>query len=70
MLTMEKEDLLQYNAFGLVSISREHITASVTAVRSDRSFTRSVVEDLDIPLDVVLPGETSTIVFGAWLEPG
>jgi hypothetical protein len=64
------QKLLEYNAFGLVSISREKITASVTVVSGSRSISRSVADELDKPLQEVQDNESVAITFGAWLEPG
>jgi hypothetical protein len=70
MLTMTKTDLLTYNAFGIISINPKRITASVTAVAGTKSITRSVVRDLTDNLAAIEDGESTAVVFGAWLQPG
>lgn len=60
--------LLEYNAFGLVSISPKAVTASVNAVAGGRLISRSVRHEGEIA--GLERDEQSAIVFGAWLEPG
>lgn len=69
MVIMSKPDLLLYNAFGLISISSQRITANITVVIGEKSFSRSVVRDLDA-VPGVADGEQTAVVFGAWIETG
>jgi len=66
----ETAKLLQYNAFGLISISPKSITASVTVVLGTRSITRSVVRNFEVPLPGIDQDEGAAIVFGATIERG
>ena len=65
----EDKSLLTFNAFGTVSVSREKVSATITAVAGGRSIVRSVSKEFE-PIDGVGDGEISALIFGAWLDQG
>lgn len=65
----EDKSLLTFNAFGTVSVSREKVSATITAVAGGRSIVRSVSKEFE-PIDGVGDGEISALIFGAWLDKG
>lgn len=61
-------DLLKYNAFGLVTISRQKVTASLTSVYLDKSISRSAaIEFQELP-DGIASGEIASASVGVWFE--
>ena len=68
MTDMTASKLLEYNVFGLVSISPKGVTASVNVVADGRMVARSVRHEADIA--GIESDEQAAIVLGAWLEPG
>ncbi len=64
------EQLLKFDAFGLVRVDRSKVTTTITAVTSkgkpiNRTLTEEVAEIIEIE-----PDEFASFVFGACLEPG
>jgi hypothetical protein len=62
-------DLLQYNAFGLVRVEKNKITATITAVSNGKSITRSAREE-DINIKDIDANEFFLVTFGAFLQKG
>ena len=59
--------LLTFNAFGLVTVTRTSVTVNVTAIDGKRAVSRTATEETD-PMDGIQPGEISHVSFGAWIE--
>jgi hypothetical protein len=60
--------LLTYNAFGLVTVTRTSITVNVTAIAGQRAVSRTATEETG-PIQGIQPGEVAKVSFGAWIEP-
>jgi hypothetical protein len=68
MVAKSPVKLLEYNAFGLVTIQRERISASLTAISDQRSLTRTVREE--VLIEDIDKGETIIVTLGAWVGAG
>lgn len=68
MTNLLETDLLQFNAFGLVTIQREKLTATLTAISGERSITRSIRES--ILVEDINSDETVVLTVGVLLQDG
>ena len=59
---------LTYNAFGLLTISREKITATLTIIQGETHISRSVIHEVDTP--EVEPDELAMATLGARVQTG
>jgi hypothetical protein len=65
-----QNDLLKFDAFGMVRIDRSNITTSITAVTLDGKYiNRMITEEIDEITDVK-PGTSASFLFGAVLDGG
>lgn len=68
---MSRLNLLTYNAFGMMKVSRNEIVTSITAVQlGGKPVNRTLTESLDIEIDQIEPDENASIIFAALIEPG
>jgi hypothetical protein len=62
-------DLMNFNVFGLMKVSRHQITTTFTAMSVEgKSINRIFEEDTDCP--EIAEGEIEAILFGAFVSPG
>lgn len=59
-------NLLNYNAFGLITVTKKKIKVNVTSQAEKRYISRTVSNDCN--LSQVGPDETIVVTFGAWVE--
>ena len=67
---MTTQNLLEYNAFGIIRLTRQAVTVTITAVQGSRSINRSLNVEQEEPVEELQDGETAVAAFAAWLEPG
>lgn len=63
------QKLLDFNAFGLVVVRKNKITASLTTVSGERSITRTINKE-DVELKQLKKNDVITIAVGVKLEKG
>jgi hypothetical protein len=61
--------LLTFNAFGIITITPKKVMVNITAVSGDRAIKRQVSKELKAPLAEV-GDQTVAASFGVWMEPG
>lgn len=68
---MSRLNLLTYNAFGLMKISRGTIVTTITAVQlNGKPLNRTLTEEMTPEIEQIGPGENASLVFAALIEPG
>ena len=64
------ENLMNFNAFGLVRVERCQVTTTITAITAKgRPINRTVTEDVTEIIGIA-PDEYASFVFGATIIPG
>lgn len=62
-------NLMNFNVFGLMKVSRNQIVTTLTAVSTEgQAINRSISEDTGVP--ELQEGDIEAILFGAFVSPG
>src|SRR5512138_382309 len=61
--------LLTFNAFGIITITPKKVMVNITAVSGDKAIKRQLSKELKEPMPEV-GDRTVAAAFGVWMEPG